>query len=161
MKPRINPDYTWFDLEIVRSPIHRWGVVTKQNIPKRRYVIEYTGQLLSRRHHKAVTGKRRHCFTYCLDNYWSLDGAVRGSGAERVNHSCNPNLYAQIIGHRVYFYSIRRIKKGEELTVDYCFEYSKTPVPCLCGSKKCRGIINMLKGQTGRQDETQPHSKTC
>src|SRR5208282_1450471 len=139
-------------LHVVRSknrpiPIHRWGVVAKQNIPKSRYVIEYTGQLLSRRNHKAVTSKRRHVFTYCLDNYWTLDGAVRGSGAERVNHSCDPNLYAEIRGHRVYFYSLRRIKKGEELTVDYQFEYSKTPVVCLCGMKKCRGTINLLKGQ--------------
>lgn len=150
MKPRINPDYTWFNLEIKRSSIHRWGVFAKQNIPNRTYVIEYTGQLLSRRHHKTVTGKRKHVYTYCLDSYWTLDGAIRGSGAERVNHSCTPNLYAQIIGHRVYFYSQRRIKKGEELTVDYQFEYSKTPVPCQCGSKKCRGTINLLEGQASK-----------
>ncbi len=147
MKPKINPDYCYYPLKLVKSPIHRWGVVAEQTIPKSEYVIEYTGQLLSRVPHKKITSGRRHVFTYNLDGYWTLDGAVRGSGAERVNHSCNPNLYAQIIGHRVYFYSVRRIKKGEELTVDYQFEYSKTPVPCLCASKKCRGTINLLKGQ--------------
>jgi SET domain-containing protein len=118
--------------------------------PRGEYVIEYTGQLLSRRNHKAICGKRRYVFTYTLDGYWTLDGAVRGSGAERVNHSCDPNLYAEIRGHRVYFYSLRRIKKGEELTVDYQFEYSKTPVPCLCGASKCRGTINLLKGQASK-----------
>jgi SET domain-containing protein len=148
--PRINSDYTWFDLEIVRSPIHRWGVVAAQNIPKQRYVIEYTGQLLNRKQHKDVTSGRKHVYTYCLDDYWSLDGAVRGSGAERVNHSCDPNLYAEIKGHRVYFYSVKRIKKGEELTVDYQFEYDKNPVICLCGTKKCRGTINLLKGQASK-----------
>jgi hypothetical protein len=33
--------------------------------------------------------------------------------------------------------------------VDYQFEYSKTPVHCLCGSTKCRGTINLLRGQNG------------
>jgi SET domain-containing protein len=148
--PRINSDYTWFNLAIVRSPIHRWGVIAEQSIPAGEYVIEYTGQLLNRRQHKEVTSGRKYIYTYCLDDYWSLDGAVRGSGAERVNHSCDPNLYAEIRGHRVYFYSLRRIKRGEELTVDYQFEYDKNPVICLCGTKKCRGTINLLKGQASK-----------
>ncbi len=150
MRPRINPDYTWFGLEIRRSLIHRWGVFATENIPKSKYVIEYTGQLLNRRQHKALTGKREHVYTYNLDGYWTLDGAVRGSGAERVNHSCDPSLYAEIHGHRIYFYSLRRIKKGKELTVDYQFEYAKNPIPCFCGSKKCRGSINLLKGQVSK-----------
>jgi SET domain-containing protein len=153
MPPKINDDYTWVSLGIIRSPIHRWGVIAKQTIPKNKYVIEYTGQLLNRRQNKAIRADgRRYCFTYLTDDrgYWTLDGAVRGSGAERVNHSCDPNLYAEIRGHRVYFYSLRRIKKGEELTVDYQFEYSKTPVACLCGMKKCRGTINLLKGQASK-----------
>ena len=143
MPPRLNPDYCWFKLKIVRSPIHRWGVVAEQTIPKSEYVIEYTGQLLSRVPHKKITSGRRHVFTYQLDNYWTLDGAVRGSGAERINHSCDPNLYAYITGHRIFFYSLRRIKKGEELTVDYQFPSDPSPTPCNCGSKKCRGTINL------------------
>src|SRR5579863_853168 len=143
MKPKINHDYTWFSLHIGPSTIHRWGVYADENIPKHKYVIEYTGQLLSRAQHRKVCSNRRHIFTYQLDPYWTLDGAVRGSGAERINHSCDPNLYAQILGHRVFFWSLRRIKKGEELTVDYCFDDDPNPTPCLCGSKKCRGTINV------------------
>jgi hypothetical protein len=144
MPPKINDDYTWFSLGIIRSPIHRWGVVARQTIPKNKYVIEYTGQLLNRRQNKVVwTDGRRYCFTYHLNKYWILDGAVRGSGAERVNHSCDPNLVAEIQGKRVYFWALRQIKKGEELTVDYRFEPSNTPIPCHCGSKKCRGTINV------------------
>lgn len=142
MPPKINNDYTWFSLGIVRSPIHRWGVVAKQTIPKNEYVIEYTGQLLNRRQSKATAG-RRYCFTYQLNDYWTLNGAVRGSGAERVNHSCDPNLAAESRGKRVFFRSLRRIKKGEELTVDYRFELDDDPIPCACGSKKCRGTINV------------------
>jgi SET domain-containing protein len=40
--------------------------------------------------------------------------------------------------------SRRRIKKGEELTVDYHFDADADRTPCSCGSKKCRGTINDL-----------------
>ena len=143
MPPKINPDYCYYPLRLVKSPIHRWGVVAEKNIPQGRYVIEYTGRLLNRKQHREVTRKRRRVYTYQLDAYWTLDGAVNGSGAERVNHSCDPNLYAQYIGKRVFFWALRRIKKGEELTVDYCFEPDERhPTLCNCGSKKCRGTIN-------------------
>jgi len=141
--PKINSDYAWYRLRIHASTIHRWGVYAQENIPKGKYVIEYTGQLLSRATHRKTVSGRRHVFTYQLDAYWTLDGAVRGSGAERVNHSCDPNLYAEIKGKRVFFYSLRKIKKGEELTVDYQFDPDPNPTVCLCGSSKCRGTINV------------------
>jgi SET domain-containing protein len=39
--------------------------------------------------------------------------------------------------------SRRVIERGEELTVDYHFEADAETVPCSCGSKKCRGTINL------------------
>jgi hypothetical protein len=32
-----------------------------------------------------------------LRGYWTLDGAVGGSGAEIINHSRNPNLVSRIL----------------------------------------------------------------
>lgn len=148
MKPKINPDYCWYKLRIGRSRIHRWGVFACENIPKNKYVVEYTGELLNRKQHAALVAQnRKHIYTYQLDakGYWSLDGAVRGSGAERVNHRCDPNIWADIIGKRVFFISLRRIKKGEELTVDYSFDPDETPLTCHCGSRKCRGTMNLSK----------------
>jgi len=144
MKPKINSDYAWFKLSIFKSPIHGFGVIAEQNIPKDRWVIEYTGEVENRRQAKG----KDDTFVYRLDNraYWLLDGAVRGSGAERVNHSCSPNLVAYTEGKRVYFYSIRRIKKGEELTVDYHYAPC-APVDallCKCGAKTCRGTVNQI-----------------
>ncbi len=142
--PQIKQEYAWYKLKIHSSTIHRWGVYAQQNIPRGKYVIEYTGQVLNRRQHKLIEN-RKMVYTYKLDNYWTLDGAVNGSGAERVNHSCDPNLKCEIRGHRVFFISLRPIKKGEELTIDYCFEWCKKPTICLCGTKKCRGTINYPK----------------
>lgn len=144
LRPKINPDYTWFKLAIVKSPIHRWGVIAEQDIPARRYVIEYTGELLNRRQ-AAARPEQEYCYSYQVDarGYWTLDATNGGSGAERINHSCDPNLKAVILGKRIFYVSTRKINKGEELTVDYHFDYDPhNLIPCACGSRKCRGTIN-------------------
>jgi SET domain-containing protein len=41
--------------------------------------------------------------------------------------------------------SKRAIRRGEELTIDYRFDKKVERVPCRCGAKACRGVINLLK----------------
>ena len=126
------------------SKIHRWGVYADENIPPNRKVIEYTGERISRRETK-IRASRALNYIFTLDSYWSLDGSVGGSGAEFINHSCDPNLASRNLkGHIIYF-SKRRIRKGEELTVDYHFGADEELVPCSCGAKNCRGTINLKK----------------
>jgi SET domain-containing protein len=43
-------------------------------------------------------------------------------------------------GHVLYM-SLREIKAGEELTVDYNFSDLTEKTPCSCGAKTCRGTI--------------------
>jgi SET domain-containing protein len=40
--------------------------------------------------------------------------------------------------------SLRDIQPGEELTIDYHFDKDVEKVPCACGTRKCRGTINLL-----------------
>ena len=141
--PKIDPKHTAFRLRVIRSKIHRWGVRAAEAIPANRKVIEYTGERISLRETK-IRAARPLNYIFTLDNYWSIDGASGGSGAEFINHSCDPNLVTRIVrGHIIYF-SKRPIKKGEELTVDYRFAHDVEKVGCTCGSEKCRGTINLL-----------------
>lgn len=142
--PEINPEYASFKLILRKSGIHGWGVYAGEPIPAKRKVIEYTGERISRRETKRrseIQNKQIYLFT--LDNYWTLDGASGGSGAEYINHSCDPNLYTWIYRGHILYMSARPIKKGEELTVDYHFSKDIEEVPCFCGSAKCRGTINL------------------
>ncbi len=86
-------------------------------------------------------------FTYLftLDSYWTIDGAAGGSGAEYINHSCDPNLVSRIVKGHILYISARDIRKGEELTIDYRFEKRVEKVHCRCGSPKCRGTINVTE----------------
>lgn len=146
-KRKINPDYTWFDLKIIRSQIHHRGVFAAQDIPARRYVMEYTGEIRNRAQAKKyharaperdliyiweIPSKRYHI------SYWELDGFIGGSGAELVNHSCDPNLYPIFCGKRLYYVSSRKIKKGEELTISYGEGYfTSRSLECVCNSELC------------------------
>ena len=140
---RIDPKYACFGMRPARSAIHRWGVYATEFIPAGRKVIEYTGERISRRETKRRADSSEHIYLFTLDAYWTIDGAVGGSGAEYINHSCDPNLRAKIIKGHILYMSLRDIKRGEELTVDYHFDKKVAKVPCRCGSDKCRGTINL------------------
>jgi SET domain-containing protein len=129
-------------MEIRPSGIHRFGVFALERIPARRKVIEYTGEKISRRETKR-RGQGSLTYLFTLDNYWTIDGSVGGSGAEIINHSCDPNLTSFIIKGHILYRSRRAIAPGEELTVDYRFSDKIEKVSCRCGTAKCRGAINI------------------
>jgi len=142
--PRLRPNRSCFELLISRSRIERFGVFAKEAIPPRKKVIEYTGERVSAREANRrvvrmfLSGKAERIYLVNLNRRWKLDGSVGGSGAEFINHSCDPNLTVRRIRGRIFLYSFRKIKEGEELTLDYGFRCS---CPCRCGSSKCRGTM--------------------
>ena len=140
--PAIDFRHARFRLEIRESRIHLRGVYALDRIPARRKVIEYTGERISRRETRR-RGLGEITYLFGLDDYWTIDGAVGGSGAEIINHSCDPNLRACILRGHILYLSKRVIGPGEELTVDYRFSDQVEPVKCCCGARTCRGVINV------------------
>ena len=72
-----------------------------------------------------------------------MDGDFKFNTARLINHSCDPNCEVTGTGLKIWIYAIRDIKKGEELSYDYGFNFDKDykDYPCRCGSKKCVGYI--------------------
>lgn len=144
--PALNPKYCFFKLEIKPSKIHRWGVYAGEDIPLRRKIMEYTGERINRKETKRrAEAEPTMIYLFTLDPYWTLDGAVGGSGAEFINHSCDPNVKAVVLKGHILYMARKPIKKGEELTIDYHFAKDVDKVPCKCGAAACRGTINLLK----------------
>lgn len=141
-----------FALEFRRSKIEGFGIYAKVNIPRRKLVIEYTGEKISEKeadrrceervHRKAP--QPQHVYFFWLGRA-IIDGSVGGCGAEYINHSCEPNLITWETPRRILLISKRAIRAGEELTYDYRFGADQEPYECRCGSRRCRGTINLRK----------------
>ena len=142
-KPTVDPRYACFKLELAPSKIHRWGVYAGEEIPPNRKVIEYTGERISRRETKRRADSNDMIYLFTVDSYWTKDGSVGGSGAEYINHCCEPNIRTIVVKGHILYMSMRLIKPGEELTVDYRFDKKCETVICKCGAPQCRGTINL------------------
>jgi uncharacterized protein len=141
--PSIDSRFAKFRLRLGPSAIHRWGIFAEEFIPKGRKIIEYTGEKISRKETKRRAEEREFTYLFTLNSYWTVDGAVGGSGAQYINHCCEPNCYAWILRDHILYMSKRDIQPGEELTIDYRFDKNVERVECGCGAGECRGTINL------------------
>jgi SET domain-containing protein len=136
---------------VKRSSIHNRGIFAKHDIPNDTPIIEYVGEKItkaeSRRRGDALMekSKKTGCaavYVFTLNKRYDIDGGKGRNPARYINHSCAPNCEAYIIRGRIWIYSLRDIKAGEELTYNYGFDADTwDDHPCRCGSKRCIGYI--------------------
>ncbi len=140
-RPHIDVSQCRFRLAYRRSPIHRWGIFAAEPIPARRRVIEYTGERIGLAEARRRS-LRHQLYIFLAGKRALIDGAIGGSGAEFINHSCSPNLAARLRRGHIWFVSLRPIEAGEELLLDYQVTGDDPLYPCHCGSPLCRGFMN-------------------
>lgn len=119
-----------FNLRVGRG-LSGKGIFALEPIPKGKRIIEYIGKEVPVEEQELKTG--RYLFT--TGRKKMIDGNVKENIARFVNHSCRPNCEAKGPSGKVYIYSLRKIKAGEELTYDYGDEYFDDyikPVGCRC-----------------------------
>ncbi len=127
-------------LFIGRSSIHGRGCFSRAHLPARKKFGEFVGEKIS-----AAEAKRRVArggsITICeIDERWSIDASRCGHPTAFINHSCAPNSFSRVAHGRIFFYALRAIEPGEEITLDYT--PSQQPGhPCVCGSPRCRGVM--------------------
>jgi [histone H3]-lysine9 N-trimethyltransferase SUV39H len=159
------PKRTKFSLCVFKTADRGWAVKTLDHIPAGAFVIEYTGELIDMTEAKKRTRVYKKLgITYLFDlDYnekneatYSLDATHKGNLSRFINHSCNANLQTWPATscddipetHRLYYFSLRSIRAGEELTVDYSggvirpiINPPKDAIACKCNSDNCRGYI--------------------
>ena len=112
------------------------GLFATKLIPKRKRIIEYTGPRISNDEVEKSSGK----YFFGVNKQWSIDGSGRDNIARYINHSCRPNAEAIISRGRIWIWSKKNIKPGEEIVYDYGKEYFEgiiKEIGCKCG--KCAG----------------------
>jgi hypothetical protein len=137
-------------LYVVRnSPVHGRGVFAACNIPADTFLIEYEGERISEKEAVRRSGadpeNPYHTFFFSLETGKLIDGGDNGNDARWINHSCEPNCEAREEKGRVYIYTKRDIKRGEEFNYDYGLVLDepqtkalKKAYECRCGAESCR-----------------------
>ena len=110
------------------------GLFALKPIPKGKRIIEYTGPLISNEEVEVSRGK----YFFGVNTKWSIDGSPRNNIARYINHSCKPNCEALLSGRRVWIWSKKNVRAGEEITYDYGKEYFEDVIkPMGCKCEKC------------------------
>lgn len=113
------------------------GLFATTHIPAGKRIIEYTGKLIT---NEEVERRKFGKYFFGVDDKYSIDGTPRSNIARYINHSCRPNADAFVSprSRRVWIWSKRAIKPGEEITFNYGTEYFDEhikPIGCKCA--KC------------------------
>lgn len=134
---------------IVRqSSVHGRGVFAAQALAAGERVLQYKGETVSwreatRRHRRE--GIEGHTFLFGLSDGSLIDGSRSGNSARWLNHSCAPNCETVEDNGRIFIDTLRIIRPGEELYIDYSLEIEephdeaiKAQYQCRCAAKGCR-----------------------
>lgn len=155
-----------FSFCLFKTADRGWALKAREAIPAGSFVIEYTGELIDQTEalkrsieYKMSGNNYMFDLDYSEDNEatYSIDATNSGNLSRFVNHSCSPNLQTWPATscnenpkmHRLYYFALRPIRSGEELTVDYSGGVhlgvdEKPPEDadaCRCGSANCKGYI--------------------
>ncbi len=118
-----------------------FGLFATKPIPRGKRIVEYTGPRISNEEVDRSNGK----YFFGVNSKWSVDGSPRSNVARYINHSCKPNAEAIISRGRIWIWSRKKIKAGEEIAYDYGKEYFEgiiEPLGC-----KCEACRSKNKGQ--------------
>ena len=123
------------------------GLFATEYIPKGKRIIEYTGPRISNDQVEKSTGK----YFFGVNQQWSIDGSSRDNVARYINHSCQPNAEALISRGRVWIWSRKNIRPGEEIVYDYGKEYFDGIIKDIgCRCEKCGSASHRRNGHRRR-----------
>lgn len=140
-------------LEVKNSGIHSRGLFAKQDIKKDTEIIQYGGELVSKKESEKRIYKKYdeaeknpetngENYVFELNEEQDIDGDFEWNIGKFANHSCSPNTEFIDIGGEIWIVSTKDIKQGEELTINYGYDSeSYKDFPCKCGSPNCIGYM--------------------
>jgi hypothetical protein len=115
------------------SDIHNKGVFAAKDFDKGELVLKWNPRIITKEEIKNLPESEKK-FT---SNYKPGEYLLQNKPERYVNHSCNPNT--EVVNNCDI--ALKSIKKGEEITSDYCKDGIVFPFECKCGSKNCRKSI--------------------
>lgn len=125
------------------------GVFAKKDIAPGIVIGDYRGKVLNTSKELLPDDKENFYLMYYHDTA-SIFPDLKKPGIHLLNHSCAPNCWMYVYKGHTLFFSLRKIFKGEELTIayllspqePYCTNCTHT---CICGSFLCTHSLHLSK----------------
>jgi SET domain-containing protein len=136
-----NNPYERFKLIVKKSGIEGLGAYAFSSIPARVKIGELAGKIISVKEARIKAAIKKRIAIVELNNKIALDASETDGAIKYINHSCSPNSYIRVAHNKVEFYSLREIKKGEELSANYGETHHDGKLKCNCGAKNCKGFL--------------------
>jgi uncharacterized protein len=118
-----------WELKVKRSSAGL-GLFAGKEIPKGVCIVEYFGRVISKE--EQYTSRSKYLFE--INSKITIDGRARENIARYINHSCKPNAEVEIKKGKIFIFSKKKIKAGEEICYDYGKEYFDEHI----GKRRCR-----------------------
>jgi hypothetical protein len=128
-------------LIIKKSKIGGKGVYTLDSIKKGKKVFKFADRVIPIKHRSGCDCKICCRCINLKKDLWLYP--TKNSLGWNLNHSCNSNSYSK----RKFIYTLKNIKAGDEITIDYSTTNidKKWKMICHCKSKNCRKIIRSIQ----------------
>jgi SET domain-containing protein len=130
-----------YSIENKQSKIDGTGAFSLQPIPARKKIGNLGGEIIPLREARKRAAKTKRVAMVEFGDGRALDASVNPNQLRYINHSCNPNTYMRVAFAKVEFYTLRPIKKGEELTCNYGPTHHDGKLKCACGAINCKGYL--------------------
>jgi uncharacterized protein len=131
------PDDSW---EVKKTIKKGRGLFARTDIVPGTIIGDYLGKIVSPAEENEIDEKDNFYLMYYHDRA-SIFPDLKKPGIHLLNHSCTPNTWMYTYKGHTLFFTLRKIFRGEELTVNYLLspqDDSCTPCTHLCF---CEGVI--------------------
>ena len=133
-----------YPLQVSKSKIAGKGAFSLKSIPGKRKLGNMGGEIISYKEAQKRVKRQPGNVLFMVEfdhEDIALDASISSNELRYINHSCNPNTYMRRAYRKVEFYTLRPVKKGEELTCDYGETHHDGKLSCGCGAANCRKFI--------------------
>ncbi len=132
--------------QVKKTKVKGRGVFAKKVIKSKTIIGEYTGKKVEIEKYDLEKDKNG-LYLMFLDDKYAIYPDLSKIDIHLINHSCEPNCWIFNHNGHIYFFTLRDIKVGEELTISYLLPpKDDTCNPCThncyCGSKDCTGTMH-------------------
>jgi uncharacterized protein len=107
------------------------GLFAQEDIPKNVCITEYLGKELTTKEEYKSKSK----YLFAVNTRLTIDGYIPGNIARFINYACKPNSEYVVYKRKVFVFTRKKVKKGDEITIDYGREYYDEHIKksgCLC-----------------------------